>query len=127
MSDEVDKAQEAVERFKRQGYFDKIKQDILNKQLYEESNLSVQEMIRDKVGKIVKDMVSEDENLIFKNRGSTSALIEAQIFKDGYKKLQEGENGIKLDEYIDNSLSDKILLEDIKSKLYGLIEEEKSN
>lgn len=121
---EVDQAHVLAEKFKKLGYLDKIKQDILTKEL--ESNDghgNIQDSIKKKVASMVNEMVNVDENLIFKNRGSTSALIEAQIFKNGYKKLGEGEGGIKLDDYILKSVNDERLIDDMKEKIRCLIDD----
>lgn len=61
-------------------------------------------------------MVKNDETLIFKNRGSTSALIEAQLFKDGYEKLNNEE--FDLEKFIDQeTIDNKGLQQRIKEML----------
>ncbi|GAV52387.1 hypothetical protein ZYGR_0AG03780 [Zygosaccharomyces rouxii] len=115
----ADDARRLADEFKREGYFDQLKRDVLT-QKHENDELPLEQSIRNNVADVVRKMVAEDENLIFKNRGSTSALIEAQLFKQGYKRLGEGENGIQLEEYLHKVLDDSELTQDIKNKLNGL-------
>ena len=82
-------------------------------------------MLRDRVASVVKEMVNEDEDLIFKNRGLTSALIESQLVKDNYSKLNNKNDDnygndarkFELDAYIHSKLQDPELLEMIKKQL----------
>ncbi|KAH9200056.1 complex proteins associated with Set1p component shg1-domain-containing protein [Zygosaccharomyces rouxii] len=90
----ADDARKLADEFKREGYFDQLKRDILT-QKHDNDELPLEQSIRNNVASVVRKMVTDDENLIFKNRGSTSALIEAQLFKQGYKRLGEGEDGIQ--------------------------------
>ena len=70
-------------------------------------------------------MVKQDEELISKNRGLTSALIESQLVKDNYSKLNskndksndDGAKKFELDVYIHSKLQDPKLLEMIKRQL----------
>lgn len=114
----ADDARKLADEFKREGYFDQLKRDVLTRN-HENDELPLEQSIRNNVADIVKKMVAEDENLIFKNRGSTSALIEAQLFKQGYKKLREGPKGIELEEYLHKVLNDSELTQGIKDKLEG--------
>ncbi|CCE64757.1 hypothetical protein TPHA_0I02560 [Tetrapisispora phaffii CBS 4417] len=119
MSGDTDKAQELADLFKKHGYFDKLKQDILNKRIENgEQSAQLQELVKLKVAQIVNEMVNSNEDLIFKNRGSTTALIEGQIVKDGYAKLNTGENGINLTEVIEESMSS----EDMKNDIFKVLE-----
>ena len=91
----------------------------------EENSESFEQALRKRVASTVKEMVNEDEELIFKNRGLTSALIESQLVKDNYLKLgskMEGDNGdgekkFDLDVYVRSKLQDPKLLEMIKGQL----------
>lgn len=122
MTSNIDEARKVADEFKKEGHFDKLKQDILSQELRGgDVQGTIEQVIRDKVATVVKDMVAEDENLIFKNRGSTSALIESQIFKDGYKKLGEGQNGVNVEDYIHDTLNDPLLSSRIKEKLQQMI------
>lgn len=114
-----DEARRLADEFKRKGYFDKLKHDILT-QNYETADEPVEQAIKNNVAAVVRQMVVEDENLIFRNRGSTSALIEAQLFKQGYRKLGEGKNGIQLEEYLNTTLKDPQLIQDISDKLASM-------
>ncbi|GAV47375.1 hypothetical protein ZYGR_0H02160 [Zygosaccharomyces rouxii] len=115
----ADDARKLADEFKREGYFDQLKRDILT-QKHDNDELPLEQSIRNNVASVVRKMVTDDENLIFKNRGSTSALIEAQLFKQGYKRLGEGEDGIQLEEYLNKVLNDSELTQGIKDKLNGL-------
>lgn len=121
MNSNVDEARKLADEFKREGHFDKLKQEILSQELNEGgTDISVEQLIRRKVDAIVRGMVADDENLAFKNRGSTSALIESQLFKDNYKKLSEGEDGFNVDEFIQEQLNATALRAQIKDKLDDL-------
>lgn len=126
MASNIDEARKLADQFKREGHLDKLKQEILSKEWDQNnSTKTVEQTIRTKVSTVVKNMVTEDENLIFKNRGSTSALIEAQLFKEGYKKLTDSDDGIKLDEYMHKTLHDPILIEQIQKNLEFTLEDSK--
>ncbi|QLL33902.1 hypothetical protein HG536_0F02270 [Torulaspora globosa] len=128
MNSNIDEAKKLADEFKREGYFDKLKQKILSQELNNgEAETTIEQIIRHKVDTIVKGMVADDENLVFKNRGSTSALIESQLFKDNYKKLSEGNGALNVDEYIQEQLNDKLLRSHIKEKLEALANNNESN
>ena len=128
-SNGVDKAEKLAELFKKQGYFDKLKNDILSQKLDQRSddakkqNTSFEEAIQKRVAMVVKDFVSKDENLIFKNRGTTSALLEAQIIKDNYKKLSESDEGIDIDSIIQKSLQSPETINEVKNTLNKLADD----
>lgn len=109
-------ARRLADEFKREGYFDQLKRNILARGP-ENDELSLEQSIRNNVADVVKQMIADDENLIFKNRGSTSALIEAQLFKQGYRRLGEGENGIQLEEHLQRTLNNPELINEIRDKL----------
>ncbi|AQZ15695.1 SHG1 (YBR258C) [Zygosaccharomyces parabailii] len=116
---EIDQARKLADEFKREGHFDKLKRAILT-QKYGDANEPIEQSIKNNVATVVRQMVAEDENLIFRNRGSTSALIEAQLFKQGYRKLEEGESGIQLEEYLRSTLKDPQLVQEIRNNLLTL-------
>ena len=126
---DVNKAEKLAELFKKQGYFDKLRNNILSQELGQhlddtkEQNTSFEEAIQKRVAMVVKDFVSRDENLIFKNRGTTSALLEAQIIKDNYKKLGEGDDGIDIERIIQKSLQSPDTINEIKNTLNKLADE----
>ncbi|CCD23498.1 Shg1p NDAI_0B04630 [Naumovozyma dairenensis CBS 421] len=132
---QTDPAKEFAEAFKKQGYFDQLKREILSKNWKSNNDdddgtntttsVTVEQTIKNKVADSVKDMVDKDPNLIFKNRGTTSALIEAQLFKDDYKKLSEGDNKILLTDFIQQTLNDQELTDGIISKLESIIPDDK--
>ncbi|CAI4283118.1 BCN_G0004710.mRNA.1.CDS.1 [Saccharomyces cerevisiae] len=115
------------DKYKKEGHFDKLKREILSNPWNdtEENSESFEQALRKRVASTVKEMVNEDEELIFKNRGLTSALIESQLVKDNYLKLgskMEGDNGdgekkFDLDVYVRSKLQDPKLLEMIKGQL----------
>ena len=115
------------EKYKKEGHFDKLKREILSNpwDSTEKNSESFEQVLRERVASTVKEMVNEDEELIFKNRGLTSALIESQLVKDKYSKLSskiDMDNGdatkrFELDEYVRSKLQDPKLLEMIKGQL----------
>ncbi|CCH61006.1 hypothetical protein TBLA_0D05120 [Henningerozyma blattae CBS 6284] len=113
----IDPAQQLVIDFKRQGHFDKLKNQILSNNI--ENDQNIQDLIKLKIIEIVNQMVSKDESLIFKNRGINSALIESKIIKDDYKLLQNNETendstkNIDLNKFINDSLNDSTLYDEI--------------
>lgn len=116
-----DEAKELAELFKKQGYFDKLKNDILSKDItQEESKVKFDELVKEEVANAVKEMVNRDENLIFKNRGTTSALIETQFLKDDYNMLNENGKGIDIEEFIKENVSDIEIRQDILKVLQSL-------
>lgn len=84
------------DKYKKEGHFDKLKREILSNPWNntEENSESFEQALRKRVASTVKEMVNEDEELIFKNRGLTSALIESQLVKDNYLKLGSKMEGI---------------------------------
>lgn len=126
MVNQVDPARELAEQFKKQGYFDRLKSEILSR----ESNIitnenvrsseSLEKILKDLTAATVKNMVEQDEELIFKNRGPTSALVEAQLLKNNYKKFSEHENGIDLTRYINGCLQDPSLYDTIYKEMEQL-------
>lgn len=98
------------ESFKKQGHLDKLKKEILAKPL---NGTTFEDFIKTQVQNLVHKMVQEDESLIFKNRGSTSALLEASLFKNGYEKLDQGD--ISVDKFINENLQNESLKESIKN------------
>lgn len=116
-NNEYDPAKELTDNFKKKGHFDKIKQEIVVKELSKDGNGgTVEQFVKQRVTQIVNGMVKNDETLIFKNRGSTSALIEAQLFKDGYEKLNNEE--FDLEKFIDQeTIDNKGLQQRIKEML----------
>ncbi|CAI4059307.1 hypothetical protein N7582_001338 [Saccharomyces uvarum] len=123
----VEDGKKLSDKYKKEGHFDKLKRDILSNTWNgtEEGNKSFEQMLRDRVASVVKEMVNEDEDLIFKNRGLTSALIESQLVKDNYSKLNNKNDDnygndarkFELDAYIHSKLQDPELLEMIKKQL----------
>ena len=123
MASNSDEARRLADEFKKEGHFDKLKHDILSQELKQgESSTSVEQTIRAKVNALVRAMVAEDENLIFKNRGSTSALIESQIFKDGYKARSQGEGGLNVEEYIQEKLNEPALQDHVREKIEEMVQ-----
>ncbi|CAL9736265.1 COMPASS component Shg1p [Monosporozyma servazzii] len=123
MVSQADQARELAEHFKKHGYFDRLKSEILSR----ESNIitngnvrsseSLEKILKELTAITVKDMVEKDEELIFKNRGPTSALVEAQLLKDNYKKFNEHEDGIDLSRYLSGCLQDPSLYDTIYKEM----------
>ncbi|CCK69304.1 Shg1p KNAG_0C01910 [Huiozyma naganishii CBS 8797] len=123
MPDSIDPAKKLAEKFKQQGYLDQLKRDVLTTPIAMRENASpLEQTIKDLVVEVVKDVVANDEDLIFKNRAATSAQVESQIFKGGYRKLNEVENGINLEEFIQEAIKDPKLIASIKTNLESLVD-----
>lgn len=116
-----DPAQELVDNFKRKGHSDKLKRDLLNSKWNPDNPLSLEQAVKQRVIEVVKQMVLEDESLIFKNRGSTSALLEAQLYKEQYRKLDDPSNNFQLESIIDELLKDSELSDRIRSILEDML------
>lgn len=133
MPNQVDQARELAEQFKKQGYFDRLKSEILSR----DSNIitngnvrsseSLEKILKDLTTSTVKDMVNKDEELIFKNRGPTSALVEAQLLKNNYRKFNEGQNGIDLNRYLEGCMQDPALGDPVHKEIQQLAVKENIN
>lgn len=117
----MDPAQQIADQFKLKGHLDKIKKDILTKDVTAQ-NTSMEELIKRIVSDMVKQMVEKDEELIFKNRASTSAELESRITKNYYSLLDKSNKQISLNGYINYNIQDPKLKESIRSKLKELLE-----
>lgn len=105
MSDrEIDPAVKIADEFKKRGFFDEAKNSILAQPISDVEPTTLEQFIRERVSSTVAAMVRGDESLIFKNRGSTSALIEGQLVKDGYEKLNT--STVKIDSTLRRALED---------------------
>ncbi|AAS53982.1 AFR611Cp [Eremothecium gossypii ATCC 10895] len=112
-----DPAVALAEAFKRKGYLDKLKLSILTEPAHPGTpcSESLEHLIKGRVQKLIRDMVAKDESLLFKNRGSTSAVLEAQLFKSGYNVLNDGD--LCVDKLIDEKLHDPTLTAQITELL----------
>ncbi|AGO10899.1 AaceriAFR611Cp [[Ashbya] aceris (nom. inval.)] len=101
-----DPAVALAEVFKRKGYLDKLKLSILTEPVDPSTPCSdsLEHLIKGRVQELIRDMVVKDESLLFKNRGSTSAVLEAQLFKTGYNVLNNGD--LCVDKIINEKLHD---------------------
>lgn len=130
MTNQRDQARDLAELFKKQGYFDKLKSEILSRQSNiitngnERSSDSLEKLLKRLTTDMVKDMVNRDEELLFKNRGPTSALLEAQILKDNYKKLSEGKDGVDLNGYLEGCTHDPALQDTVYKGLEQVASQE---
>lgn len=125
MSSSADKARDLADLFKMEGHFDKLKESILSRSADDAGN-SVAQLIRNEVSTVVRGMVLEDENLIFKNRGSTSALIESRLLKGSYEKLGHIYQGRNVEEYVQAALHDPNLLQQIERNLQNMLQNTKN-
>ncbi|KAH3899238.1 Shg1p SCDLUD_004671 [Saccharomycodes ludwigii] len=76
--------------FKKKGYFDNIKKEIINNHKSISGNQTIQEYITESVTKFVQDMVYKDHSLLFKNNKATSmSLIESKYFKANKPNIDE--------------------------------------
>ncbi|CCF57427.1 hypothetical protein KAFR_0C04370 [Kazachstania africana CBS 2517] len=120
---DTDEAYLLAEKFKKQGYFDKLKQDILTESIDGNGDETLEKKIKETVTDIVKNMVNEEEELIFKNRGTTSALIESKILMDNYKMLSENKEPLNVEKTIKEALQNANLSDDIKATLEKLLDD----
>ncbi|KAG0667939.1 hypothetical protein C6P45_005214 [Maudiozyma exigua] len=113
-----------AESFKKQGYLDKLKNEILRTKTETSGDVQMsqtfEEAVKKTVAETVKQMVSENENMIFKNRGTTSALIETQVLKDEYAMLRNDQIAIDIQKFISDKLIDNGLQEEIENELNKL-------
>lgn len=109
-----DEARDLTEQFKKAGHFDKLKQEILSKNVVD-SDKTLQEALKESVAQIVRELVGEDEEILFKNRGSTSALIEAQLMKSDYEKIKN--SGVDIEKFVNDALANTNLLEKIEGEV----------
>lgn len=116
-----------AELFKKQGHLDKLKNEILRSKLANsedsEDSQTFEETVKKAVAETVKQMVSEDESMIFKNRGTTSALIETRVLKDEYAVLKNDQSGTDIQKFISENLRDGKLKEEIRNELIKLQDE----
>lgn len=128
--DEQD-AVKLAELFKKQGHLDKLKNEILRTKLEDSKDSQISqtfdETVKKTVTETVKQMVSEDENMIFKNRGTTSALIETQVLKDEYVMLKNDQIGIDIQKFISEKLTDDSLRDEIRNELCKLQDEKEKS
>ncbi|CAB4254538.1 similar to Saccharomyces cerevisiae YBR258C SHG1 Subunit of the COMPASS (Set1C) complex, which methylates histone H3 on lysine 4 and is required in transcriptional silencing near telomeres [Maudiozyma barnettii] len=124
-------AQELAEQFKKQGYLDKLKRDILSNQLEKDVGstdpITFEDSVKEHVKLMVNKMVMEDENLIFKNRGTTTALIETKMLKDYYKMLDGGPDRIDITNYIKEKLKDQNMHNNIRQSIEHLYNEKEGS
>lgn len=109
----LDPAKYLAETFKKEGHLDSLKNEILSQNV--EGDISLDEFIKSRVRDLVRDRVNEDESLIFKNRGTTTALLEGQLFKDGFKSLNT--SNIDVEKLLSDSLDDATTRQKIRTIL----------
>ncbi|SMN19253.1 similar to Saccharomyces cerevisiae YBR258C SHG1 Subunit of the COMPASS (Set1C) complex [Maudiozyma saulgeensis] len=119
-------AQKLAEQFKKHGYLDRLKKEILSSKLEQDTDSAdtktFEDSVKEQVKSMVKEMVREDENLIFKNRGTTTALIESKMLKD-YKLLEDNQSGIDIKNYIEEKLKNPKMHDDIRKNVENLYDE----
>ncbi|SCU86917.1 LADA_0E01002g1_1 [Lachancea dasiensis] len=112
---DIDPAAKLADDFKRKGYFDELKKTILSRSTGASESSTIEEFVRNRVSAVVGEMVNEDQSLISKNRGSTSALIEGQLLKNGYEKLNTID--LQIDSFLRRQLDDPEVKADLRSRL----------
>lgn len=117
-NESLDPAKDLADAFKKEGHLDKMKNEILSQNLKDDMNL--EQFIREQVKKLVRSKVQEDESLVFKNRGTTTALLEGQLFKDGFKSLSTAE--VDIENLLDVSLNSNVLEKQIRDILEAKID-----
>ncbi|KAL3229721.1 COMPASS component SHG1 [Nakaseomyces bracarensis] len=117
-----DAAREVTEQFKKAGHFDKLKQEMLEKKV-SGSDKTLQVALKESVADIVRELVGEDEEILFKNRGSTSALVEAQLMKGNYEKIRESPSGVDIEKFVNDALADPELLAKVEEEVTKMVNE----
>lgn len=117
-NESLDPAKDLADAFKKEGHLDKMKNEILSQNLKDDMNL--EQFIREQVKKLVRSKVQEDESLVFKNRGTTTALLEGQLFKDGFKPLNTAE--VDIENLLEVSLNSNVLEKQIRDILEAKID-----
>ena len=121
-----DPARDLTERFKKEGHFDKLKQEILAKTIEcGGDSKTIQEALKLSVSDVVRQLVNEDEEIVFKNRGSTSAMLEGQLIKNNYAKIKDSEFGVDVEKFVGEALSDPAIIDEIKRGLVDMTADEK--
>ncbi|CDO95304.1 unnamed protein product [Kluyveromyces dobzhanskii CBS 2104] len=110
----LDPANDLAEAFKKEGHLDSLKKEILSQNV--QDNINLEEFIKSRVRELVSDKVREDESLIFKNRGTTTALLEGQLFKEGFKNINLPT--IDAEKLLNDSLNDEAL----KQKIIAILD-----
>lgn len=100
----MDPAQDLTNQFKLKGHLDEIKKELLTRKISDKTPM--EELIKRIVSDIVKQMVEKNEELLFKNRATTSAELELQITKDYYSLLDRSNKEISLNRYIKFNMKD---------------------
>ncbi|SCV03804.1 LAMI_0H11100g1_1 [Lachancea mirantina] len=114
----MDAAEKLVDDYKKQGHFDRLKNEFFTRNNDALQGGNLENHVRARVDSVVKEMVEKDELLLFKNRGSTSALIEAQLLKDDYRRLDK--EPVKIADAIQNGLETSSLKEQVRHQLEEL-------
>ncbi|SCU80875.1 LAFA_0C01574g1_1 [Lachancea sp. 'fantastica'] len=112
---DIDPAVRLADDFKKRGCFDEEKGRILAAIVDGTDGTSVEEFVRGRTATLVNKMVQEDESLIFKNRGSTSALIEGRLVKNGFEELNT--ESVHIDAFLRNMVEDPAFKESLKNRL----------
>ncbi|SCU97238.1 LAME_0F19020g1_1 [Lachancea meyersii CBS 8951] len=115
-----DPAVKLANDFKKRGSFDEEKSRILSGPVDCAEQTTLEEYVRNRAASLANDMVKEDESLIFKNRGSTSALIEGQLVKNGFEKLNT--DNLQIDAYLRKILEDPAFKDSLKARLRANME-----
>lgn len=115
-----DPAQGLAEKFKKQGHLDNLKKQILAQEV--EGGIQLEEFIKNRVKTLVQGEIKEDNSLIFKNRGTNTALLEGKLFKDGLFNLNSDD--VEVDKLLLSSLNDEQLLQDINNILQSDVSNE---
>ena len=103
MTDTHSNPQELAKEFKRKGFFDTLKREILTREvpgLEGNNTLVFQEHVESIVQRLVQDMIEKDSTLLFKeSKASSVSLVESQFTKNNNEHL----NGILQTLLVDNA------------------------
>lgn len=125
-----DEAVLLAELFKKQGYLDKLKNEIITKHITNPNDatksITFEDAVKEEVKRTVRSMVENDENLIFKNRGTTTALIETRISKDDYQLLRGEASGIDIHNFVKENIQNTDVSEGVLRTLTDLMEKKEN-
>lgn len=113
-NDSIDLAKDLADKFKKEGHLDNLKKEILSQTL--KDDLDLEQFIKSQVKELTQAQVLQDESLVSKNRGTTTALLEGKLFKDGFRELNTED--VNVDELILWSLDN----EKLREKIYNILE-----
>ncbi|GMM46087.1 hypothetical protein DAPK24_026620 [Pichia kluyveri] len=81
--------EDIIEKYKREGYFDNKRRELFEKFT---SNNENSEKLSKLLEKVIKIKISKDPDIIFKNNGKISAIIQTELVKRHISKKNSDNN-----------------------------------